>query len=266
MSDPAPVTAATRTIFLLVQFDGSDFSGWQWQPQVRTVQGILADAVTAMVHHEVTLFASSRTDAGVHARAMPVCFDTSRSIPCHGFLRGLNAALPQDVAVLEASERPLGWRSRDAALAKTYRYRLYTGPANLPLFGRYAWHVRREGLRLAPMREAAEALVGTHDFAAFRSSRCVALSTERCMHAVTIIEESDPVPHVVIEVIGNAFLHNMVRIIAGTLAEVGTGRYDGQVSARALASGQRSDAGRTAPSRGLTLHAVHFAGYPRLGK
>ncbi len=259
MSEP------TRNVLLLVQYDGTDFAGWQHQPGLRTVQGVLGEAVRAMVHHDVTLYGSSRTDAGVHARAMPVNFETHRTIPAEGFLRGLNGHLPPDAAVVEARDVPAGFRARDAAVAKTYRYLFQTGPCALPLHRRTAWWVRRRALDLGAMRDAAQRLVGEHDFAAFRSSSCVSKTTMRRMYRLDLTElGADGL--LALDITGNAFLHNMVRVIAGTLAEVGWGQRAPESLDALLSAGARAAAGVTAPAHGLTLVQVHFEGYPRLGK
>jgi tRNA pseudouridine38-40 synthase len=249
---------------LMVQYDGTAFAGWQFQPACRTVQGVLAEAVTAMVHHPVELFASSRTDAGVHARAMPVAFDTTRTIAAGNFLRGLNALLPPDVSVTGACEGPAGFRPREASVAKTYVYQLQTGPRRA-LRARSSWWLRRQTLDVAAMQEAARHFLGEHDYRAFRSVHCDSRSTARHIHAASVSgPDIDGV--VSFEVTGNAFLRNMVRIMAGALVAVGVGRRPPAWIAGMLASGQRDDAAQTAPPEGLTLYDVHFSGYPRIGK
>ncbi|MGM0574489.1 MAG: tRNA pseudouridine(38-40) synthase TruA [Myxococcota bacterium] len=257
--------SARRTILLFVQYDGTEFSGWQQQRNARTVQAVLREAVEAMLHHPVALHGSSRTDAGVHARALPVSFETERTIPPSGFLRGLNSHLPSDAAVVDVQERPPGWRPRDAAVAKTYRYQYQVGIAPLPLVRRQCWHVRRDTLDLEAMRDAASRLVGEHDFSAFRSAACDARTTRRRMYRVDV-ERGPGSPIVRLTVTGNAFLRYMVRIMAGTLFEVGAGRRPPAAVDALLAQGHRPRAGVTAPPGGLTLMEVHFEGYPRLGK
>ncbi len=274
-----------RTVLLLVEFDGSDFAGWQIQRNQRTVQGVLGEALGRMVGHPVTARASSRTDAGVHALAMPVTFDTTVAIPPLGFLRGLNALLPPDVAVRRARDVPPGWRPRDAAVAKTYRYRWLAGPSRRPLERRRRWDVRRP-LDVEAMRQAAAHLVGDFDFSSFRSSSCGARTTQRRIYRVNVEaseERGAELPLAFedasgdgdddgawqrgsIVVTGNAFLHKMVRILAGTLVEVGRRRHPPGWVAEVLAARDRTLAGPTAPPHGLTLERVHFTGYPRVGK
>jgi tRNA pseudouridine38-40 synthase len=253
-----------RNFLVMAQWDGTAFSGWQLQPGTRTVQGTLGDAVEAMVHHPVDLHASSRTDAGVHARAMPVTFETPRTIPAIGFESGLNTHLPFDLSVLSVREIPLGWRPREHSVAKTYTYELQLG-ARRAITHHRTWWLKQARLDLAAMRDAAKLLCGEHDFAAFRARGCNANSTQRALHRITLPDpDADEV--VSIEVIGNAFLRNMVRIIVGTLVEVGVGRRPAEWVGEVLAGRDRTRGGPTAPACGLTLTEVHFDGYPRLGK
>lgn len=253
-----------RTILIMAQWDGTEFSGWQFQPGQRTVQGALAEAIEKMVHHPVELWASSRTDSGVHARAMPITFDTPRDIPPLGFANGINTHLPPDISILSAQERPLGWRAREHAVAKTYTYRLQLG-ARRAITQRQTWWLKRKDIDLPAMRAAATALLGEQDFAAFRAHGCDARTTLRHIHRIDI-PDADGDEVVAIEVVGNAFLRNMVRIIVGTLLEVGVGRRTPPWVAEVLAGRDRNRAGPTAPGSGLTLTEVHFEGYPRLGK
>jgi len=253
-----------RNLLIIAQWDGTDFAGWQFQPGQRTVQGTLATAVQTMVHHPVELLASSRTDSGVHARAMPITFETTREIPASGFANGLNTYLPPDLSVVSAREMPLGWRVRQHAVAKTYTYRVQLG-ARRALSQRQSWWIKRASIDLAAMRVATNLLLGEHDFAAFRSVACDAPTTTRHIHRIDI-GEPDRDECVAIDVIGNAFLRNMVRIIVGTLVEVGCGRRPVAWVGDVLAGKDRNKGGPTAPGAGLTLTEVHFEGYPRLGK
>ncbi len=262
--EPTPAAALRRTLLVTAQWDGTDFSGWQFQPGQRTVQGTIQAAIEAMVHHPVELFASSRTDAGVHARAMPITFETERPIPAANFANGINTYLPPDVSVLSVRDVPLGWRAREYSVAKTYTYRLQLG-ARRALTQRQTWWLKRRDLDLPAMREASRALIGEHDFAAFRSVACDARTTTRHIHRIDI-PEPDKDECVAIDVVGNAFLRNMVRIVVGTLVEVGRGRKPVAWVGEVLASKDRTRGGQTAPGSGLTLTEVHFEGYPRLGK
>lgn len=226
---------------------------------------MLTAAVESIVCHKVTLHGSSRTDSGVHARALPVNFETPRDIPLLGYLKGLNSKLPADLGIISVEERPLGWRTRFASVAKTYIYRFQLGPSRWPLLAVDAWRIKYPRLDVDAMNHAAEAFIGIHDFSAFRSVHCVSRTTQRKMYEVSVSRREDA-PIVEMRVIGNAFLHNMVRVMAGTLLRAGLGKMTKTDVERALVSGRREDAGTTAAAEGLTLWQVHFDGYPRLGK
>jgi tRNA pseudouridine38-40 synthase len=259
------VDPPARGVLLEVQFDGAAFAGWQKQGALRTVQSELEKAVFKMVHHPVTTRSSSRTDAGVHAERLPVQFVTGRSIPCHGFVRGLSTLLPPDIGVLAARDVDPGFDPREAAVAKTYVYRLYTGPGRQPLLDRQAWLAPGHELDLEAMRAAARHFVGEHDFSAFRAVGCVSKTTRRTLHEV-LVDREPRTGVIAITVTGNAFLQHMVRIMVGTLFEAGRGQRAPADIPAVLEGRDRKRAGQTAPARGLTLVEVHFEGYPRLGK
>lgn len=246
-----------RTLLLLVQFDGTDLHGWQQQAGDRTVQGLLRDALAQMLGHDVNLRASSRTDAGVHALALPVSFRTPRTIPCHGILRGLNSMLPDEVSVVSARDVPESFDARDRSRGKEYRYDIWNADFRSALRARYAWWVRGGELDVAAMRAGAAHLVGEHDFRSFRASGCDAKTTSR---RLTRVDVATPEPHLVrVTVEGNAFLRNMVRILVGTLVDVGRGRMPPAAVGEVLAACDRTVAGPTAPPQGLTLVRVLYA-------
>ena len=195
---------------------------------------------------------------------MPVNFQTSKDIPLHGFLRGINALVDPDIAVLDVEEVPPGWNARRAAAAKTYRFQYQLGPSRMPLLTRNAWYVKREDLDLEAMRRAAALLIGEHDFSSFRAAGCNAKTTWRRIYDVSF-ERSPDGNLIIMHITGNAFLRHMVRILAGTLFEVGIGRLSIDGFAEALAAQHRPAAGVTAGPEGLTLVTVHFEGYAKLG-
>lgn len=244
-----------RHIKLLIEFDGTDFHGWQVQPGQRTVQGVLQEALGVMTGVATTARASSRTDAGVHARAMPVCFRTDRGIPPRGWLRGLNAILPLDLAVRHVEEVPDDFHPRRSARGKTYRYRVWNAERRSSLEARYAWLVHPP-LDPDAMRAGAVHLVGEHDFTAFRSAHCDSASVRRHVERVTVETPDEAI--IEIAMTANAFLRNMARIMAGTLVDVGLGRRPPDDVATALASGDRTRAGQTAPAHGLYLEEVRY--------
>jgi len=251
-----------RHIRLVVEYDGTGLCGWQRQANGPTVQGHLEDALARLLAHEVSVVGASRTDAGVHARGQVASFRTERAIPLHGVRRGLNSMLPPAIAIADAAEAADDFHPRFSATGKHYRYLLLTRADRSPGWRDRAWH-RPGPLDLAAMRGAAAALIGEHDFAAFRAAGCTATRTVRRIDQIEISDLPDArwgEPLLAIDVRGNAFLRNMVRIVVGTLVEVGKGvRPPGQV-AEILASKDRTKAGLTAPPHGLELVEVRYDG------
>ncbi len=245
-----------RRIALLVQYDGTDFHGWQRQLGVRTVQQTLEEAVAVMDGGQrVPLRGSSRTDAGVHSRGLPASFRTTSTIPPIGYERGLNAALPSDVAIVACAEVVPEFDVRHSGKGKVYTYRIWNGPTRSPLLARTAWYVRKP-VDLDAMRRASQPLIGVLDFESFRATGCQAKNATRNLTAIRI--EGRTRAEIVITVEGNAFLQHMVRIIAGTLVDVGRGNREESFVAEALAARRREAAGQTAPSHGLTLERVLY--------
>lgn len=248
-----------RTIRLIVEYDGTAFSGWQRQtelPETGTVQGALERGLRALTREAVGVRAASRTDAGVHARGQVVAFESSKDrIPCVGFERGLGRFVPEALSIRRADEVPAGWDPRRTARGKHYRYTFWADTTATALDRHRAWFVRG-GLDLDRMREAAAHLVGTHDFEAFRSSGCSARHAVRTVYRAEI--RRGPYARVHLDIVGNAFVRNMVRIVAGNLGEVGLGRRVPGDIARILASRDRTRGGITAPAHGLCLEEVIY--------
>jgi tRNA pseudouridine38-40 synthase len=237
---------------LTVAYDGEGFCGFAPQREGRTIHGVLSAAVQSLDPDVSPLRGASRTDAGVHARGQVVAFDPSRDIPCKGWVLGVNAALPRDVAVQRAEEVEPGFEPRAKNHGKRYRYRVMVDRVRDPLLDQRAWRVDPPFDRDRAMAEAA-AMLGTHDFRAFRSSADERQQTIRTLNKVEL-RDVERGFEVVVE--GSAFLHNMVRIMVGTLVDVGRGRLAAGAVARALGSGDRSDLGMTAPAHGLCLDEV----------
>jgi tRNA pseudouridine38-40 synthase len=258
-------------IHLVVSYDGTAFAGWQVQPNRRTVQAELERAVEQIAGHPVRVRGASRTDAGVHALGQVAAFDSARELLPRNWILALNSKLPEDIAVRQAVRCEPGFRPRHDALDKTYRYLLHIGVVRDPLLRNRVWHLGRmlrrefpdrnsfEGARakldLGAMRQGAQALVGTHDFRAFRAADDARENTVRTLYDVAILERYCDSPDILaIEVRGSSFLKAMVRIIVGTLVEVGRGRLTPeQVRGMLTSEGQRPQAGKTAPACGLTL-------------
>lgn len=245
----------TRGVLLQVAYDGTGFHGWAAQNGVRTVEDTLHGALLAMDPRASRPRGTSRTDAGVHAEGQLVAFDTDREIPARGWTLGLNQHLPDDVAVRAARAVPSGFSPRFASRGKRYRYRVLVDAVRDPKWRTRAWRIA--GVDPAVMRREASLAVGTHDFAAFRSSADERPVTVRTLTRVDVEEEAEArVLGIVVE--GDAFLHNMVRILAGTLVDVARGRLEEGAIARALASKERRQAGTTAPAHGLVLEEVRL--------
>ena len=246
-----------RNVRLVVEYDGAGLGGWQRQDNAPTVQGHLEDVLGRILGHPVAVAGASRTDAGVHALGQVASFSTSKDIPVDGIRRGANSLLPPAIAITAAELAPDGFHPRFSATGKHYRYLILARPDRSPRWHHWAWH-RRAPLDQDAMRAAAAALVGEHDFAAFRAAGCTARTTVRRIDEVAL---SAPEPGVLaLDVRGNAFLRNMVRIVAGTLVDVGEGRLAPGQLPGILASLDRTRAGQTAPAHGLTLVSVRYDG------
>lgn len=243
-----------RTIKLTIEYDGTAYAGWQVQPNGLAVQQVIEEALLKLLGENVRLRSSGRTDAGVHARAMVAAFTTTRELPVQAFVGGANRFLPDDIAILSAEEVAVDFRPIQDARSKWYRYSIHNAPVRSPLRRLFSWHVR-EPLDLHAMGQAARHFVGRHDFAAFRASNCAAKSTLRRVDSVTVSREGGMV---VIDVVGEGFLKNMVRIMAGTLVDVGRGRFKPERVSRLLENPDRQQAGVTAPACGLCLMDVRY--------
>lgn len=245
--------SALQGVLLEVAYDGTEFSGWAAQRAARTVEDTLRGAVAALDPRAGALRGASRTDAGVHAERQVVAFDASREIPARGWVLGLNQHLPSDVAVRSARAVPPGYAPRFSARSKRYRYRVLVDSVRDPCWRTRAWRV--SALDVPAMAREALGALGTHDFASFRASADRRTNTVRTLTRVEIERETDRrIVAVVVE--GNAFLHNMVRILVGTLVDVARGRLAPGTIMRALAERTRRAAGTTAPSMGLVLENV----------
>lgn len=243
-----------RTIKLTIEYDGTNYSGWQVQPNGLAVQQVVEEALQHLLGQAVTLRSSGRTDAGVHARSMVATFTTSRDLPLRAFVEGGNRFLPPDIAIQRAGEVPADFRSIRDALWKHYRYAIYNAPVRSPLRRSTTWHVR-EQLDLVAMQTAAAHFSGIHDFGAFRASNCAAKTTLRRIDSVSVSREGNLIH---IDVIGEGFLKNMVRVMAGTLVDIGRGRFAADFIEWLLRNPDRKKAGVTAPACGLCLMDVAY--------
>lgn len=237
-----------------LEYDGGPFSGWQTQPDGGGVQDHVERALAAIAGHPVATFCAGRTDAGVHASGQVIHFDTDAARPLQAWVRGTNSHLPPAAAVRWASEVAADFHARFAAVARRYRYRIYNHPTRSPLHaGRAAWVF--PALDVAVMRAAAAALVGTHDFTSFRAAECQARTPIRTIYAVDITSHEACID---IHLRANAFLHHMVRNIAGALIWIGRGRREAEWMAGLLAARDRRLGPPTAAAEGLCLTAVEY--------
>jgi tRNA pseudouridine38-40 synthase len=243
-----------RNIKILLAYDGTDFAGWQRQPDQRTVQQVLEEAIGQLTGVESTTNASGRTDAGVHAIGQVVHFLTSSEHPPEVFVKALNAILPRDVRVLDAWEMPQAFHATLDAKAKLYRYVIDNNPIADPFQLRYSDHVYHP-LDVEAMHRAAQPLEGRHDFHSFETHWPNRTSSVRTITHIAVTRRGDMVW---IEVEADGFLYNMVRSIAGTLIHVGTGKWREERVAQALAAEDRREAGPTAPPQGLFLVRVRY--------
>lgn len=234
-------------IACVVEYDGSGFRGWQSQRQGRTVQGALEQALSAIADERVTVVCAGRTDAGVHATGQVVHFDTAADRPDRAWLMGTNSNLPRDVAVRFVQPVEPRFHARHTAIARRYRYLIAAGPDRPALWReRAGWN--HAALDAAAMQRGAAFLLGERDFSAFRSADCQSNTPMRRIEDITVTES---LGWVRIDVTGNAFLHNMVRIIVGTLLAVGRGERAPEWVGDVLAGGDRRRAGVTAKAEGL---------------
>lgn len=257
-------------VLLWVAYEGTGFSGYQAQPQCHTVEGHLAEAVFRMNGAPLRIRAASRTDAGVHALCQPVAFDPTREVDAKGWLRGLNEQLPDSIRIQRVEFVEHGFEPRFQAEKKQYRYDISLGPVQNPLIRNHCWHIDQrmarpqQGARsldepnhwldLTSMQASTHVLVGTHDFAAFQASNDPRDNTVRTVSSLRVTPRMvDGRARLRIEVEGDAFLKNMVRVIVGSLVEIGRGKWSEADLRRALESKDRRQAGPTAPARGLSL-------------
>jgi tRNA pseudouridine38-40 synthase len=248
------VTEATAAYGVLctVAYDGRGFAGFARQPNARTVAGELDGAVRALDPRASLVRGSSRTDAGVHALAQCVAFDTRLDIPARGWVLGLAPHLTHEIAIVHAAHVDVGFEPRRHTLRKTYRYLLLESSVRDPFLERRAWRIT-DRLNHAAMQAEANALLGEHDFAAFKSSSDERTETVRRIFRAELRTAVGDSRCLSIEIEGDRFMHRMVRIIAGTLVDVGRGRVEPGAIARALRSRERRSLGITAPPDGLYL-------------
>ena len=244
-----------KRILIFIQFDGTNYSGWQIQENANTIQGELNKAIEKALGERVETFGSSRTDAGVHAYAMPVHFDTNTRILPQNIHKAINAYLPQDIKVLSSREVDDGFHARFNTKQKTYEYNFYMSDVTLPLLDRFSTKISGE-FDFDKAQSVCKYFLGTHDFVGFCSTGNMTSTTIRTIFYMQLIRLSQN--QFKLSVTGDGFLYNMVRIIAGTIIDVGKGRIDPNNIPNIIDSLDRRKAGKTASPRGLVLKEVSY--------
>jgi tRNA pseudouridine38-40 synthase len=239
---------------LLLAYDGTDFHGWAKQPRVRTIEGVIEEALGRLLPEPPRLSVAGRTDAGVHAEGQVASFIVAGEVDPGRVQRMLNGLLSPEVVVLGAARAHEGFDARHSATAREYLYRLATGPFPSPFTARYVWH-RPGRLAVGRMRAAARLLLGEHDFSSFCRAAEAPASTVRTLSRLSLSASSERVE---IRAVANAFLHQMVRSLVGTLVAVGEGRIEAEAMPQILEARSRAAAGQVAPPHGLTLVRVVY--------
>ncbi len=239
---------------MVVAYDGTNYCGWQVQPNGITIEEVLNRSLSNLLGEKIEVMGASRTDSGVHSLGNVAVFDTNTRMPADKIAFALNQRLPEDIVVQGSCEVPSDWHPRYQESTKTYEYRILNRTFRMPTrrLDTYFYHYP---LDVEQMSEAASYLVGTHDFASFCAANAQVKSTVRTIYSCTAQKENDIIT---IRVTGNGFLYNMVRIIAGTLIEVGAGKRRPEEIKDILAAENRDAAGPTAPAQGLTMMGIEY--------
>lgn len=243
-----------KRIKLVIAYDGTAYCGWQLQPGKPTIEAAVNKALTELLGEEIQVIGASRTDSGVHSLGNVAIFDTNSSIPAEKICMALNQRLPEDVRVQSSQEVAPTFHPRKTVSRKTYEYRIMNRRIVIPTERLYSTHIYYE-LDVSAMQAAADYLVGEHDFKSFCSVKTQVLDTVRTIYQLSVTKNGD---NITISVTGSGFLYNMVRIIAGTLIEVGRGAYPPEKVKDILKGCDRSLAGPTAIAQGLTLMMIEY--------
>ena len=249
-----------RRIRLVAEYDGTNYVGWQIQPNGVSVQEVIRNAICDLTRENVVLHGSGRTDSGVHAKAQVMHFDTDSRIPAEKFPYALNVALPPDIRILYGDEADGSFHARYDVKRKSYRYTVYNAPHASVFYRNTALHVH-QALDFDAMQSAARNVLGEHDFSAFKAVGTDLPSTVRTMYRSEWTRDG---MFLYYDVCGSGFMYNMVRILVGTMLEIGKGYIPGDSIRRALESGRRIDAGATAPAHGLCMTRVEYEGFDTL--
>ncbi len=244
-----------KRIKLTVAYDGTNYCGWQIQPNGITIEEVLNKTISKVIGEPITIIGASRTDSGVHALGNVAVFDTNSTIPGDKMCYALNQRLPEDIVIVKSEEVDLEFHPRYCETEKTYEYHIMNTRMPIPTKRLTNYFVSFD-LNIENMRKAATYLIGTHDFVSFCSTRTGVEDTVRTIYSLEIIEEREH--KIIIRIKGNGFLYNMVRIIAGTLVSVGRGFYKPEQVKEMLEAKCRTEAGVTAPPQGLCLVEIKY--------
>lgn len=245
-----------RNIKLIIEYDGTNYCGWQVQENGPSIQESIEKALFDITGERIRIIGSGRTDAGVHARGQVANFNTNCLIPQEKFAYAINSMLPRDIVIKDSTEVPLDFHARYSAVGKKYSYLIVNSRFPSALLRNYAYHINYcERLDIERVKQAARAFVGTHDFSGFMSSGSNASDTERTIYDISVLSKDGLI---CIGYKGSGFLYNMVRIITGTLIDAGTGKLDCEDMKGIILSKNREKAGMTVPACGLYLEEVYY--------
>lgn len=243
-----------KNIKLTIEYEGTNYFGWQIQENVITIEGKIKEALEEMTKENIKLIGSGRTDGKVHALGQVANFLTNSNIPGERYKYALKFLLPDDISIVESEEVNLNFHSRFHATKKRYKYIIYNGNLPKAIYRNFSYHVPYN-LNINEMIEASKYLIGTHDFRTFMASSSNVHSTIRTINEILIEKDNDLIEF---SIEGNSFLHNMVRIIVGTLIFVGTGKIDKNEMSKIISGKKREGAGPTVPPQGLFLEKVYY--------
>lgn len=243
-----------RNIKLTLEYDGTNYLGWQRQPKGSTVQGAVEEALRKLTKEEASIIGCSRTDSKVHAKRYICNFKTNSRIPAESFREALNFHLPEDIAVIDSVQVDEEFHARYNCIGKMYSYTIVNTKSRMPMCRNFAYHVKHE-LNIDRMKEAAKFFIGTHDFEAFRNLGSSVKTTVRTITKLEVVKDNE---YIKIYIAADGFLYNMVRIIVGTLIDVGMGKKEPSDIKMILESKERKNAGKTCPPQGLCLFEVYY--------
>ena len=245
-----------KRVMLVVAYDGTNYHGWQVQPNGVTIEGVLNQKLSELLGESITVIGASRTDSGVHSYGNVAVFDTETRIPAEKISYAVNQRLPEDIVVQSSKEVPFDFHPRHCDSRKTYEYRILNREFSMPTRRKDTYFTYRK-LDVASMKAAAMYLVGEHDFKSFCATAAVVETTVRTIYEIQVTKQEDIIT---IRVTGGGFLYNMVRIIAGTLIQVGLGEIKPEDMPDILHACERTTAGPTAPAHGLTMIGIAYEG------